>query len=223
MVSEQTAQEPDSEKKKFNLDEFIYNFRIPLTLLLIGLILIAFGVVYIKNTSLGQSAEVEVLEATTQSEEGLSEIVVEIAGAVEKPGVYTLGENARVEDLLIAAGGLSADADRLWVDRSVNRAAKLLDGQKLYIPTLNEQSEVSGAKNSGGEERGFITRGSGGDALVNINSASQSQLEGLSGIGPVYGSNIIEHRPYSSVEELVLKGAIPKHVYEKIKDKVSVY
>ena len=59
--------------------------------------------------------------------------------------------------------------------------------------------------------------------MVNINTATLKELDTLPGIGPVYGQNIIEHRPYSTVEELLSKAVLKKNVYEKIKDKVSVY
>jgi len=70
-------------------------------------------------------------------------------------------------------------------------------------------------------DQGVIVVGAG--SLTNVNSANQSELEDLTGIGPVYAQSIIEHRPYSNVEELVSKGALKKSVFEKIKDSVTAY
>lgn len=59
--------------------------------------------------------------------------------------------------------------------------------------------------------------------MININTASQSELESLRGIGPVTGKNIIDHRPYSDVSELLSRGVLKKNVYEDNKDKMTVY
>jgi competence protein ComEA len=58
--------------------------------------------------------------------------------------------------------------------------------------------------------------------LVSVNTSSQSELEKLNGIGPVYATNIIEHRPYSDIQELVSKGAISQKVLDKIKNDISL-
>lgn len=194
----------------------ILKFRYPLLLLLVGLILAGFGVLLYQNSS---QTKVEILESSDGQD--TRQIVVEASGAFEKPGVYKLPTNSRVEDLFILAGGVSANADRIWIERSINRAAKLLDGQKIFIP--DEQSNVLSASIRGVDQSGSSILGSQGSGLTNINTASKSQLEDLVGIGPVYAQNIIDHRPYSDASELVSKGAIKQGVYEKIKNKVTVY
>lgn len=213
---------PEQEEKRFDFDEFVFKYRFPLIFVLIGAILISFGVFLIKKNNQGEFKGVEVLESTTETESNDLKVIVEVAGAVEKPGVYSLENNSRVEDLLIASGGISANADRNWMEKSLNRASKLVDGQKIYIPRKGEQLDVLSATNNGvyqNTSSNFLTEGSG---LININSATQKELESLSGIGPVYAQNIIEHRPYSTIEELVSKGALKQYVFEKIKDKVSI-
>jgi competence protein ComEA len=207
--------------KKFNFESFIDSNKIPISLALLGLILVGFGAFMFRQGSFGETPEIEVLESASSVER--EEIVVEVAGAVEKPGVYRLENGSRVEDLLIAAGGVSASADRDWMEKMINRAARLKDGQKLYIPGVDEQTDVLSANSSGGEQTMSGPRGSGLGDLVNINVATLKELDSLPGIGPVYGQNIIEHRPYSSVEELLSRDVIPKSTYEKIKDKIKVY
>lgn len=180
-------------------------------MLLAGLILTGLGLFFFKNSSGDISDRVEVLPAITEGQDAFSEIVVEISGAVEKPGVYKLPVDTRVEDLLIAGKGLSSVADRVWVEKNINRAAKLSDGQKVYIPEKGTTKTV--AENSGGVVWGD---------RVNVNTADAKTLDSLPGIGPVYAQNIIEHRPYSTLPELVSKGAIPQSTLEKIKDKISL-
>jgi protein involved in polysaccharide export with SLBB domain len=99
-------------------------------LLLLGMILVGLGVFYFKSGPLFNSSKIELINEPTVSQSINSEIVVEIAGAVEKDGVYKLSDGARVEDLLIASGGLSQDADREWIEKTLNRAAKLTDVKK---------------------------------------------------------------------------------------------
>lgn len=184
---------------------------------LLGLILIGFGVLLYKTDIFSSGDKVEVLNNVTEPRDSKSEIVVEIAGAVIKPGVYKLPFGSRIDDLLIISGGLSQDANRNWVEKNINRAAKLIDGQKLYIYHSDEIS----AKDSGGIklDQGVLGVNNGG--LVNINTSDQKELESLVGIGPVYAQNIIEHRPYSNLEELVSKGAISQKVFDKIKNDIT--
>ncbi len=164
----------------------------------------------------------EVLSESTGSE-NQKVITAEIAGQVMIPGVFKLNDGSRVDDLLISAGGFSAKADRTWIDKYLNRAARLTDGQKIYVPTVGEQSNAATAKNNAGDQTISTSFSSDSSGLININSASLSQLDSLPGIGQVYGQSIIEHRPYSTVEELLSKGALKNSVFQKIKDKVSVY
>lgn len=67
-----------------------------------------------------------------------------------------------------------------------------------------------------------VQGGAGAPALVDINTASKSQLKALSGIGPVYSQKIVEGRPYSSKEELLKRGILPKGTYKKLQDKITV-
>ena len=202
-----------------NWNELFFKYRFQILFFLIGAILVGLGLLLVKDSRI-TSSKIEVLESTTEGLGEDLEIVVEVAGAVEKPGVYKLTKGVRIEDALISAGGISADADRLWMERSLNRAAKLIDGQKIYIPRKDEQISGVSVDNSGGYQTISSSQGSG---LVNVNVASQKELESLWGIGPVTAQNIVEQRPYSSVEELLTKKILKSNVYERNKDKLSVY
>ncbi len=202
-----------------NWNELFFKYRFQILFFLIGAILIGLGLLLVKDNRI-TSSKIEVLESTTEGLGEDLEVVVEVAGAVEKPGVYKLTKGVRIEDALISAGGISADADRIWMEKSLNRAAKLIDGQKIYIPRKDEQISGVSASSLGGYQTISSSQGSG---LVNANAASQKELESLWGIGPVTAQNIVEQRPYSSVEELLTKKILKSNVYERNKDKLSVY
>jgi len=212
-----------SKTKGFNFEKFLLTNRLLITLALFGLILIGLGVFLYKDGLIGGQDTIEVLESTEEVKINASEIIVEIAGSVEKPGVYKLKNSSRIDDLLIAGGGLSVDADRVWVEKYVNRAAPLSDGQKMYIKSVSEQSVAVTANNSGGDQTIPAPFSTSTEGLTDINTATLTELDTLPGIGPVYGQSVIDHRPYSTVDELLSKGALKKSVYEKVKDKVSVY
>lgn len=183
-----------------------------------GVILLGIGLIQYFANSNNNNSGVEFISG--QGVEGASisaqqKIFVDISGEVENPGVYQLDGNARVQDALTAAGGLGVDADRKYISKSVNLASPLRDGMKIYVPKTGEApSQVSGVSGQVlGEEN---------TSLVSINSASQSELEALPGIGPVTVGKIISGRPYSSTEELLTKKAVGKSVYEKIKNSIGL-
>lgn len=212
-----------SSQRKLNFEEIIDRNKFTFIIGLIGMIILALGIFLYKDGYLTSSEKVEVIDDRSQEGGGNVELVVEIAGAVEKPGVYKLSDEARIEDLLIVSGGISGDADRAWMERMVNRAAKLVDGQKVYIPSVNEQSSVLSDKSITGGTSGV---GSGANKVsvpININTASTTELDSLPGIGPVFAQSIVEHRPYSTVENLLTRKVLRKDIYEKIKDKITAY
>lgn len=137
-----------------------------------------------------------------------SKIIIDVAGAVVKPGVYELLGDSRIQDALVAAGGLSSLADRDYVSRNLNLALKLKDGVKIYIPKAGE-SVSQKTQNS--------------ESQININTASLSQLDKLPGIGPVTGQKIIDNRPYQDIQELLNKKIVGQKVFEQIKERITVY
>ena len=196
--------------------------RVLILLGVVGLILIAAGIFFFKSGLDFGGTKVEVLSGSDKID-NLENITVEISGEVTKPGVYKLPEESRIDDLLVLAGGFSAKADRVWTDKYLNRAAKITDGQKVYIPSTDKQSNNLSAKEGGGDRTVSAPFSSDSLRPVNINTASLQELDTLPGIGQVYGQNIIEHRPYSNVTELSSKGVLKTSVYNKIKDMISVY
>lgn len=200
------------EKKQF-VEVWLGNNKYVVSFFLLGLLFLGLGI-FLYKAGLFEEAKVEVVETRgVGGSDGESQVVVEVAGAVEKPGVYRLDSVSRVEDLLVEAGGLAGEADREWASKNLNRAAKLVDGQKIYIPKVDESREkgIQGSVAGSGDVGG----------VTNLNTASAAQLESLPGIGSVRAQEIVDNRPYSSVEELLVKKIVPKGVYEKIKGKVT--
>lgn len=184
-------------------------FRWQITILLLGVILVGGGVLLaggVSNFNFNPGEKVAIIESESR------EVIVEVSGAVVNPGVYKLEKESRIEDAIAKAGGFSEKADLTWVSKVLNRASILSDGQKIFIP---EKGTTVG--NQSGKTAGTQT------TLININTASQSELEKLWGIGPVTAERIIEARPYSSVEELFTRKILKQNVFEKNKDLLTVY
>ncbi len=183
---------------------------IPFGFVIVGLILLSTGLIFSLNS---KSEEITFREGNLESSSSavLREIKVDVAGAIVKSGVYTLSENSRIQDALIAASGLSFNADRDWVSKNLNLAQKMTDGFKIYIPRVGE-SQITSSKSQ--------TYSSN---FVNINSASEAELDSLPGVGPATAQKIMGGRPYTDVNELISKKIVGSSVFEKIKEKISVY
>ena len=149
-----------------------------------------------------------------------STVVVDVSGAVVQPGVVELPEGARVNDAIEAAGGLAADADA----STINRAEKLTDGVKVYVPRVGEEVPAVSGGAAGGADAG--SAGTGATALVNINSAGIDELDTLPGVGPSTAQAILDDRtqngPFASVEDIMRVSGIGEKKFEKLKDLICV-
>lgn len=150
-----------------------------------------------------------------------AEVYVDVDGAVVRPGVYRLKDGARVSQAIDAAGGLTAEADVT----ELNRASKITDGQKIYVPTVGEQQAAAAV--GGAESSTATTPGAGSSSgLVNINTASAAELQTLSGIGPSMAQSIIDERTnngaFASVDDLMRVSGIGEKKLAKIKDCICV-
>ena len=146
-------------------------------------------------------------------------IAVDIEGEVISPGVYKLRENSIIQDVLMISQGLSESADREYVAKNINLAAKLYDGAKIYIPRIGENDINNENTISGNKDDNPMAQTN----LININTASAESLDTLPGVGPVTAQKIINSRPYANPEEILSKKAVSSRVFEQIKDKITVY
>jgi competence protein ComEA len=123
-----------------------------------------------------------------------AEVVVDVAGAVVRPGVIRLTSGARVNDAVAATGGPAPDAD---LDQ-VNLAARVADGDRVYVPRRGESPPPAAAASGSAAAK---------PEIVDINAATPDQLDGLPGVGPSTAAAIVEyrtrHRRFRSVDELL--------------------
>lgn len=186
---------------------------------------------YIGNDSnliISNGIEKEAKENDTKDIEKKNKIVVYIAGAIKNEGVYELEENSRITDIIEKAGGLTDDANI----NNINLAYILQDGVKVYIPKDNDKNEIKDETNiyvskENGESN--IDNGTSVEtknSKININTATQTELETLPGIGPSTATKIINYRKengkFNSIEELKKVSGIGDSKYNKIKEMIRI-
>ena len=194
-------------------------------LLILGILLVIAGIGMNFKDSFWEKAEVKLTTKNisvtpTVDVEVSSNVMIDVAGEVIKPGVYELNNGDRINDALIAAGGLSAKADRDWVEKNLNKAEKVVDGQKIYIPNQVESEKLKV------ESKNILGSSTTESKIVRINTATAEQLDTLNGIGPAMAQRIIDYRTqnggFKNVEELKLVSGIGDKLFEKIKDDVAL-
>lgn len=196
-----------------------------------GAIFVVFIIVFYYFSQLEGSEEFEdvssvneAIESDVMANEDM--IIVHITGAVKKEGVVEVRENARINDVIIAAGGLSDEADLSYV----NLAYVIEDGQKIYIPSkedanlsgINEEELVSNDAGNG------VIKGDERDAgsLININSASRDKLTEIPGVGDATAEKIVTYREengkFKNIEDLKNVSGIGDKKFEAIKSYICV-
>ncbi len=152
-------------------------------------------------------------ETVPQISPQANRVSVDIAGAVNKPGVYELDNQLKIADAITAAGGFAKVANRSLIAQRMNLSEQLQPSQKIYIPFEEERdlpvsSSMSETTKVGDEQQT--------SKVINVNTADQTALETLSGIGEVTAQKIISNRPYSSMDELVEKKVLSNSLLEKL-------
>lgn len=146
-----------------------------------------------------------------------NKIMVDISGAVQKPGLYEFREGDRVSALIEKCGGFDKRVQKSFVAHTLNLSKKLRDEDKFYIPFQNESVSAGSFQTSAS-----VSSNSSSNQSVNINSASSAELEQLAGIGSVRAEKIISGRPYKSLQELVIKKAVTQKILDSIKEKLTL-
>lgn len=156
--------------------------------------------------------------STTNATSSGDTITVYIVGAVKRPGVYSLPSNARVYQLLQAAGGPLSNANLV----ALNLASKLSDGEEIYVVRIGETPPTY----SGGvpQPGPGTSNSTGSSQLININTASSDEMRQVLHISSTTAQAIINYRtqngPYTSVDQL--QQVVSQSIYDKIKDEVTV-
>ena len=224
-------EEKEKKRPQEIIIEFIKNNPLFVGLILLGLIFVVIGIFqYLssKNSQPDIRFSSDTKPGHTSADvKGLSDsqkkISVDVEGKVVNPGVYSLSENARIQDALIAAGGMSSGADRVYVSKHLNLAQKVVDGGKIYILGISENTAadttapLDSSLNTTQGTNNVLGDSSG---MININSATAAQLDTLPKVGPVTAQKIITARPYTSVDELVSKKVVTQKTLDGFKDKI---
>lgn len=175
-------------------------------LLILGALVILFSALVVVR---GNSHEV-VAPPIVPIQIAAPEIFIDVTGAVNKPGVYTMPANSRVIDAIKAAGDSAPGADL----STINLARVLSDGEQIYVDAT--------ILNSAGVRVSKTTH----SAFININRATAGQLDSLDGIGPVIAKRIVEYRtvngPFISIEDLQKVSGIGVAKFAQIKSKLRV-
>lgn len=197
------------------------NFK-KIIFLSIGIIIIIIYLIY--NYSKDNTSEIIeeniYIETSTETKEK-NKIILHITGEVNSPGIIEIEEGSRLADAIEAAGGLTENADI----NKINLAYVVQDGQKINIPNVNSVDTSSYITDNIGENI-IIEDISSNTSLVNINTATQTELETLTGIGPSTALKIIKYREengkFKTIEDIKNVSGIGESKFEAIKDDICV-
>lgn len=215
----------------------LYGIGIVLVILIIIYIFTKDNTVYSDYSNLYLEENANVVENEIKVEESSKNLIyVYVAGEVNNPSVVELEEGQRVADAIEKAGGLT-DSGEI---KNINLAYKLQDGEKLYIPSLDEvieskENDINIAYITSGINSGENQKNNNAESnlnsnidngLININTATQTELETLDGIGPSTAKKIIDYREengkFKSIEEIQNVSGIGDAKYAGIKDDICI-
>lgn len=182
----------------------------------------------------GASAESDAPKQVTatvsdNADDGGGKWVVYVTGAVKKPGVYEVSAGSRVYEALSAAGGFTANADQ----DAVNLAAKLQDGQQIKFLRKGEAAKQAAQPSAASQKPAAAQTGSSGVSAatadsggrININTASQSELESINGVGQKTAQAIIQYRtqhgPFSRIEDIMDVKGIGEKKFDAMRNQIS--
>lgn len=215
----------------------LYGIGIVLVILIIIYLFTKDNTVYSDYSNLYLEENANVVENKIKVEDSSKNLIyVYVAGEVNNPSVVELEEGQRVADAIEKAGGLT-DSGEI---KNINLAYKLQDGEKLYIPSLDEvieskENDINIAYITSGINSGENQKNNNAESnlnsnidngLININTATQTELETLDGIGPSTAKKIIDYREengkFKSIEEIQNVPGIGDAKYAGIKDDICV-
>lgn len=165
-----------------------------------------FSLFFVTNASASSSPDTESI-CVTQPTGG--QVVVYVSGAVKNPGIYSLESGKRIADAVAIAGGLTEDADHGSIQKQINFAEALKDSSQIYFPYKQERQTANTQQDNS-------TANSQSESKISINSATQTQLEGLPKVGEKTAEAIIAGRPFMNVSELVSKQIVSQNVFDEI-------
>ena len=157
-------------------------------------------------------------ESVEKVESSNTVIMVDVKGAVKYPGVYEMNETARVNDAIKTAGGLLENAE----EDAINFAMRLSDEMVIHVPFVGEEGSVALTEMS----QQTTSQGEAENNVININKASEEELQEIPGIGPSKAKAIIEYREtngtFTSKEQMKEISGIGEKTYEKLESYITV-
>ena len=197
-----------------------------IVLLVVGAAVLAAGAGGGRAVLVGASASVGPSAGADAGVEAI--LVVDIAGAVVRPGVYRLPAGSRVADAITAAGGYGPRVDAARVGTELNLAAPLTDGQHLAVPSRDDVApggDTTGGSAGSGAGSGSSGGSPGSGSLVDLNRATSAELDALPGIGPVTAAKILaarESTPFVAVQDLLDRKLVGQKTFDGLRDLVTV-
>lgn len=169
-----------------------------------------------------EPAALTIITPTPRPTATIASIIVDVRGAVAKPGVYTLAAGSRVQDALTQAGDALANAET----RNLNLARKLNDGEQIYVPTVGEASATPPPATSGKGAPPAPAATKTPLGKININTASAAELDMLPGVGPSIAQRIVDYRTqngaFKKADDLKKVRGIGDALFDQIKDLITV-
>ncbi|MBN1331770.1 helix-hairpin-helix domain-containing protein [Candidatus Dojkabacteria bacterium] len=203
--------------ENIDIQNLLERFKIPIALIL-SICAVICGVLFFQKNQKGEEdirlltgEEIEQIKGINQA--GLEEkkLVVDIEGQVANPGVIEVDEGVSLLEVIELAGGFTEKADMYYIQKQMNLAKLVEDREKIYIPSIEEGQDTEGTSAAGSQT-----------GLVNLNTATLEQLDGLSGIGPSTAQKIIDARPFGAIEEIMDVSGIGESTFEKIKNEITI-
>lgn len=166
------------------------------------------------SVTVGGGRELLASAPSSQAASG-GEVVVDVVGAVLRPGLYHLPAGSRVGDVIAAAGGYGPRVAAALVDRELNLAEIVHDGDRIVVPSRDDVATSSARPGASTD---------GGSGSIDLNTATEAQLDTLPGIGPVTAAKIVAARaeqPFRSVSDLLDRKLVSQKVFDAIKALVT--
>ncbi len=199
------------------MDDSLARYRPYLVMTLLFVIVLAGTILLLRRP---EPAPLAVVTPTPRATPTVAVVVVDVRGAVAKPGVYTLPYGSRVQEALAVAGNTLANAEI----GGLNLARKLMDGEQIYVPTTAEATRAPqpvGAAVATARPRTTTPIGK-----ININTATLEDLDTLPGIGPAIAQRILDYRnqngPFKRLEDLKKVRGIGDVIFANIRDLITL-
>ena len=205
-------------------------YFLEITILTVSLIITVVAMVIFINDN-QKNSDREIISQADQGQVLPEKIFIEVSGSIKNPNLYEMGFGARIKDIIDKAGGLSSDADVVFFNRNFNLARFITDQEKIYIPSISEINEGIFRQNQMMldynspvviNQKKVETGLSEDQSLISLNNATIEELDQLPGIGQVTASKILNGRPFTTIEDLLIRKIVNKGVFEKMKNLISL-